>query len=114
MPAKRAIAGQRSRKIRPLSEHPIKELRTLSAARQDAIAGAILAEVRRDGDAKTGRFQELVEAKYTRGLTAAESTEMERLEAGFRDADEAFYRPIIEAVKAKRSSPAKRVRNPLR
>lgn len=52
------------------------------------------------GDPAVDRFQQLVEVKYTRGLTSAETAEMERLEAEFVEAEEAYYRPIIDRVKA--------------
>ena len=54
------------------------------------------------------RFQELVELKYTKGLASAELTEMDRLEAGFHDSDAAFYGPILDRVKAKKSFAGKR------
>ncbi len=74
---------------------------------QESIAETIFAGLREKADPSSRRFQELVEAKYTRGLTPAESSEINRLEAGFHEADEAFYAPILERVKAQRS-PVKR------
>jgi len=58
-----------------------------------------------EADPSTRRFQELVEAKYTRSLTPDESSEMVRLEAGFRVSDEAFYGPIVERVRPEKLPP---------
>lgn len=54
------------------------------------------------------RFQKLLDAKYTCGLSAAESSELDRLEAGFRESDAEFYDPILERLKPAKSSAAKR------
>ena len=91
-----------------LLEFAIQEVKALSPKRQDAIAEAILADLRQEADPSATRFQDLVEAKYTRGLSPAESLEFDGIEAAFRDSDEAFYRPIIERAKAKKPSAGKR------
>ncbi len=40
------------------------------------------------------RFRALVEQKYVSGLTAAETAELQQLEAGFSAQDESFYGTI--------------------
>ena len=102
---KEALARKRRRKNpRALLDHAIQEVRALPPERQEAIAEAIFAELRAGENPETGRFQQLVEAKYTRGLTPSESSEMDLLEGSFRRSDEAFYGPIIEMAKARKST----------
>ena len=71
----------------------------LSGKRQDAIAVQILDIVRDQPDPAVKRFQDLVEYKYTRGLTPDEVVELSRLEAGFEKSDEEFYAPILARVR---------------
>lgn len=54
------------------------------------------------------RFQELIEAKYTRGLTALEAAEVASLETGFEAEDKSFYGPLLERVRVQRSAARKR------
>ena len=91
-----------------LLDTAIQLVNALPAQLQEAIAETIFANLREEADPSSRRFQELVDAKYTRGLTAEESSEISRLEAGFRDSDDAFYAPILERVKAQRSPVKKR------
>ena len=83
-------------------------MNALPSQLQEAIAETIFASLREEANPSSRRFQELVDAKYTRGLTPAEASEISRLEAGFRDSDDAFYAPILERVKAQRSPVKKR------
>lgn len=75
---------------------------------QEVIAETIFASLREEANPSSRRFQELVDAKYTRGLTSVESSEMARLEAGFCNAEEAFYAPLLARVKAQTSPLKKR------
>ena len=59
----------------------------------------LLAELQAEVEPNTIRFQELVEAKYTRGLSPKEMVEMRELESRLNDSDEAFYRPILGRLK---------------
>ena len=61
-----------------------------------------------NADLIAGRFQELVEAKYTRSLSAAESSELDRLEGGLTESDVALYGPILKRLKSRESGNAKR------
>ena len=97
-----------SRKTTKPIDLVIAEVMALPAKRQDAVAAAILASLRAEADPSARRFQALVEAKYTRGLSASEVSELERLEAGFHGADEEFYRPILQRVKSHKATNAKR------
>ncbi len=97
-----------SRKATKPIDLAIAEVRALPARRQAAVAETILASLRAEADPSARRFQALVEAKYTRGLSAAESSELERLEAGFHATDEEFYRPILQRVKLHKTTNAKR------
>ena len=76
-----------------------QEVSKLSGKRQDAIAVQILDIVRDKPDPVVKRFQDLVEYKYTRGLTPDEVVELSRLEAGFEKSDEEFYAPILARVR---------------
>ncbi|MCX6610080.1 MAG: hypothetical protein NTW74_04430 [Acidobacteria bacterium] len=103
-------SGKRPKAIKQgaLLEMAIQEARALPPKSQNAVAEAILAKLRDESDPTARRFQELVEAKYTRGLSAAESSELDRLEGGFHDSDEAFYGPILERLKSRKTGTAKR------
>ncbi len=80
----------------------IQQVGVLPAARQDAIAERLLAELKAEVDPTTARFRELVEAKYTRGLSPKEKLEMREMESRLRDSDEAFYRPMLDRLKGTR------------
>ena len=101
-----------------LLDEALRQVATLSRGRQDTIARRILDELVTPQDPQAARFQSLVEAKYTSGLTAAESAEFAALEAGFQKADEKFYRPILERVRrevtAGRSRPVKKMQKPFK
>jgi hypothetical protein len=104
----RKVRQQPRKRKRALLDIAIEGVKALSPERQDAIAEAILADLRRDADPSALRFQALIEAKYTRGLTPAESLEIDGLEAAFRGSDEVFYGPIIARARAKKSAAGKR------
>jgi hypothetical protein len=103
-------SGKRPKAIQQgaLLEMAIQEARALPPKSQNAVAEAILAKLRDESDPTARRFQELVEAKYTRGLNATESSELDRLEGGLHESDEAFYRPILERLKSRKAGSAKR------
>lgn len=103
LPKGSAIKGYGKRE-RMLFEDAIDKLSALPPLRQIEIAEEVLAVLGHDPSPSTTRFQELVEAKYTRGLTPPESAEMETLESTFRDSDERFYAPLIERAKAKHAA----------
>ena len=89
------------KEIRPKStllEQALKRVVTLPRKRQDAIAVQILDTLEEKSDPASARFQALIENKYTLGLTAEESSELDRLETVFRKSDETFYRPILERL----------------
>ncbi len=46
-------------------------------------------------DPATTRFQKLIEAKYTRGLSQKEKKELAAIESKLEEAAEEFYRPIL-------------------
>lgn len=100
-------AGPGRKSAKPI-DLALAEVMALPAKRQDAVAEAIFASLRAEADPSARRFQALVEAKYTRGLSAAERSELERLEAGFHATDEEFYRPILQRVKSHKTTNAKR------
>lgn len=85
--AKSALLGQALRLVSNLPQN-----------RQDAIAAQILETLEFESDPAAQRHQELIEQKYTRGLTAEDETELAELEIGFQQRDEAFYAPILERV----------------
>ena len=91
----------------------IQEVKALSPKRQDAIAEAILilADSPEEADPTTLRFQALIEAKYTRGLTPAELLEIDELEAAFCESDQAYYGPMIARAKARKSAAGKRLKS---
>lgn len=91
------------RKTKRLSA-AIKRVQALPPERQNAIAEVILAELQNEPDPATLRFQQLIQTKYTKGLTAHEVDELKRIEASFYATDELFYRPIIERVERKLAS----------
>ena len=76
-----------------------KKSQSSPGKRQDAIAVQILDIVRDKPDPAVKRFQDLVEYKYTRGLTPDEVVELSRLEARFEKSDEEFYAPILARVR---------------
>lgn len=100
------VKGAKPRAKKPaLLDEAIRRVRALSPSHQERVAKSILADLQRSVDPATKRFQELIKAKYTKGLSAIEIAELGRLEAAFCESDEAFYGPIIERVKgAKRSA----------
>ena len=87
----RLVGGKAGRPKSALLEQAFKRASRLSRERQDAIALHVLDTLRNKPDPAVERFQSLIENKYTRGLTAAENTELDRLEADFRKSDETFY-----------------------
>ncbi|MCC6537065.1 MAG: sigma-70 family RNA polymerase sigma factor [Bryobacterales bacterium] len=71
----------------------------LSAAKQEGMATTVLAEESAQTDSTTQRFQELIEAKYTRGLTINENRELANLEARLDENDASFYAPTLERAR---------------
>ncbi len=109
-PAKRQSRGP-SKKLpaqSALLDTAIQSVGALPSELQEVIAETIFASLREQANPSSRRFQELVDAKYTRGLTSAESSELARLEAGFCDSEEAFYAPILARVKAQAAPVKKR------
>ncbi len=86
-----------------LLQQVLKQVVTLPLERQDSIAIEILDSLKKP-DAKSARFQQLIENKYTTGLSEVECSELEGLEADFRKGDEAFYGPILERIERLESS----------
>lgn len=82
----------------------IKRVQALPPERQNAIAEVILAELQNEPDPATARFQQLIQTKYTKGLTAHEAAELKTIEASFYATDELFYRPILDRVERKLAS----------
>ena len=78
----------------------IEQVKVLPGAGQDAIAEKLRAEA--EADPNTIRFQQLVEANYTRSLSPKEKVEMRALESRLRDTDEPFYRPILDRLTSRR------------
>ena len=92
-------SGSQSPRGSALLAQAFQEVSKLPGKRQDAIAVQILDIVRDQPDPAIKRFQDLVEYKYTRGLTADEVGELSHLEAGFEKSDEEFYAPILARVR---------------
>ena len=76
-----------------------REVSKLGEKQQEVIAAQILDMVRDTCDPAVKRYQDLVELKYTRGLTPEEIAEVNVLEAGFQERDEEFYGPILARVR---------------
>mgnify|MGYP000735620929 CR=1 FL=1 len=86
------------KKASPLLEEALKRVAALPRDRQDWIAAQIIDTLNRESDANIARHHQLIERKYTGGLTSAEITELASLEAGFQIQDELFYAPILERI----------------
>ena len=76
----------------------LQQVSKLSGKRQDAIGAQLLEMLDDQPDPASARFQELIELKYTRGLTALEVAELQQLEAMFEKREEPFYRPILKRI----------------
>lgn len=69
----------------------LKRVAALSPSGQDAIANITLETLDKQPSPAVLRFRALIEQKYVSGLSAAESAELQQLEAGFNAQDESFY-----------------------
>ncbi len=101
-------SGKKTRLPRPdpkstLLQLVLKQVVTLPLERQDSLAIEILDSLAK-ADPKSARFRQLIENKYTTGLSAEECAELEVLEADFRSSDETFYGPILERIERSESS----------
>ena len=90
-------SGKKTRLVRPeakstLLQQVLKQVVTLPLDHQDFIASEIFNSLNKPYP-KSVRFQQLIENKYTPGLSAEECAELDCLEAEFRKGDEAFYGP---------------------
>ena len=95
------MASTARKKASPLLEEAVKRISALSRERQDALAAQILDTLNSEPSAENLRFHQLVEQKYTNGLSAEETAELARLEAMFQVEDEKFYRPILKRIAGK-------------
>ena len=77
----------------------LQEVSQLSQKRQDTIALQILDIIHDKPDPTIQRYQDLVEYKYTRGLSEDETAELKRLDAELEKGDEEFYAPILARLR---------------
>jgi hypothetical protein len=95
------MASSARKKASPLLGEAVKRVAALSRERQDAIATQILDTLDNEANPANARFHQLIEQKYTAGLSAAEAAELDRLEAMFQIEDERFYGPILKRIAGK-------------
>jgi hypothetical protein len=79
----------------PVWGEAVQRVSVLSKARQEAIAAQILETLDSETDPANVRFHELIEKKYTLGLSHGEVEELAHLEAEFEKSEEIFYSPIL-------------------
>ena len=95
------MASTARKKASPLLGEALKRVATLPRDRQDSIASQIIDSLNSGDDPSNLRFHQLIERKYTSGISAEEAAELDRLEAAFQIQDELFYAPILEQIAAK-------------
>jgi hypothetical protein len=84
----------------------VEQASALPAAQQRRLAETLLVGLRTEADPDTKAFQDLIEAKYARGLTPKEKVQLRKLEEKMAASEEAFYRPIIDKLKAPKKARA--------
>ena len=84
----------------PKIAEALKRIEAPSANGQDAIAGLILETLDDQPSQPLQRFRALIEQKYIAGLTAAETEELNTLEANFSREEAPFYEPFLKRAAA--------------